>query len=268
MKNIILLLLASTVLTIYSCGPKQEYKGASADLSMQEAPQSNQKSAEKAENTIDRKIIKEGEVSFETSSISETKSLITRTVKELNGYISKDNVNDYTDKIEHRLVIRVPSDKFDLLLQTISESADKLDSKNVDVLDVTAEYIDIEARLKTKKALEDRYKELLKQATKVDEILNIEKEIGQLRAEIESIEGQMNYLKDRISFSTLTVSYYQKINSGVGFTTKLGKALKSGWDGFLLLLIGVTHLWMFLLIAVVIIYVIARRRRNLKKNAI
>ncbi|MDO9510593.1 MAG: DUF4349 domain-containing protein [Bacteroidales bacterium] len=267
MKNISRILTVLTILTIYSCGQKQEYKGASTDLAIQESPQTNQKPAEKIEGVVDRKIIKEGEISFETTNINETNSLISKTVQELNGYISKDNVNDYSDRLEHRIVIRVPSQHFDLLLKTISESADKLDSKNIDVLDVTAEYIDIDARIKTKKELEDRYKELLKQATKVDEILTIEKEIGQLRTEIESVEGQMKYLKDRISFSTLTATYYQKTTSAFRFTTKFGQAIKGGWDGFLWFLIGLTHLWTFILIGLVTVYLIIRRRRNKKKNA-
>ncbi len=154
-----------------------------------------------------------------------------------------------------------------MLLNKISESADKLDSRNVDLLDVTEEYIDIDARIKTKKELEDRYKELLKQATKVDEILNIEKEIGQLRTEIESVEGRMKYLKDRISFSTLTVTYYQKTTSAFRFTSKFGQALKTGWDGFLWFLIGLTHLWIFILIGLMTVYLIIRQRRNKNKNA-
>lgn len=267
MKNIVTILTALVVLITYSCGQKQEYKGVSADLAMQEPSQTNQRTPKKVDNAVDRKITKEGEISFETTNINDTKSLIAKTVQELNGYISKDNANDYSDKLEHLLVIRVPSDKFDLLLKTISESAGKLDSKNVDVLDVTSEYIDINARIKTKKELEDRYKELLKQATKVDEILSIEKEIGQLRTEIESVEGQMKYLKDRISFSTLTVTYYQKTNSTFRFTSKLGQALKSGWDGFLWFLIGLTHLWTFIVIGLVAVYLIIRQRRKKKKNA-
>jgi hypothetical protein len=264
MKNSVTILTLSVLLAMYSCGQKQESKGVSADM----APPSptNQVTSEKAESAVDRKVIKEGEIIFETANISETKSLITKTVQELNGYISKDNVNDYSDRLEHRLVIRVPSDKFDILLKNISDHADKLDSKNVDVLDVTEEYIDIDARIKTKRELEDRYKILLKQATKVDEILNIEKEIGLLRTEIESVEGRMKYLKDRISFSTLTATYYQKTTSAFRFTSKFGQALKGGWDGFLWFLIGLTHLWTLILIGCTFgIYFLIRQKR--KKNA-
>lgn len=265
MKKILTILIALTIMTICSCGTKENYKRVSADLSMQESPMPKQKTPEKVENEVERKIIKEGEISFETANINQTKVLITKTVQELNGYISKDNVTDYSDKLEYRLVIRVPSDKFDLLLKTISESADKLDSKNVDVLDVTAEYIDMEVRIKTKKQLEDRYKDLLKLASKVDEILNIEKEIGQLRTEIESAEGQMKYLQDRISFSTLTVNYYQKTTSAFHFSSKFGKAITGGWDSFLWFLIGLTHFWTFILIGCGIgTYFYLRQKRKKK----
>ena len=269
MKRILVVFAILTSFAFCSCGTSsKEYRGTSADIASKEVQKVEQKETEKVDNTLERKIIKEGEISFETSNISETKTLIVKTVNELNGYISKDNVTDYSDKLEHRLVIRIPSDKFDLLLKNISETADKLDSKNVDMLDVTEEYIDIDARIKTKKELQDRFKELLKQATKLDEIINIEKEIGQLQTDIESVEGRMKYLKDRISFSSLTVTYYQKTSSAFRFSTKFELALKSGWNGFLYFLIALSHLWTFILIACAIgLYFMIQRKRKQNKNA-
>ena len=90
MKNLLSVLTLLILLTVYSCGTNQEYKGTSADVAQKE-PTANQKSPDKLETTVDRKIIREGEISFETSDINETKSLITKTVQELNGYISKDD---------------------------------------------------------------------------------------------------------------------------------------------------------------------------------
>jgi hypothetical protein len=245
----------------------QEYKGTSADLASQVLQKTEQNEPENVGKSVERKIIKEGQLSFETAKVSETKNLIVSAVQELNGYISKDNVNDYSDRLEHRLVIRIPSEKFDLLLNKVSESAEKLDSKNIDVIDVTEEYIDIDTRIKTKKELENRYKELLKQATKIDEILSIERELAQLRSDIESVEGRMNYLKDRISYSTLTVTYYQKTASAFRFTSQFGQALKQGWSSFLWFLIGLTHLWTFILIAGVTgAYFFFRYKRNKNKK--
>ena len=222
MKRLMTILTALAVLTICSCSQsKQELGLVSADSEqVASVSQSNEQQSEKVE-TVERKIIKKGEIKFRTADVDKTKSLVVQTVQELNGYISNDNAYDYSERLEHRLTIRIPAENFDLLLKKISENVEKFDSKNIDVLDVTEEYIDIEARIKTKKELQAGYAELLKKAVKVDEILNIEKEIGNLQTEIESVEGRMNYLKDRIAFSTLTVTYYQKTTSAFGFSSKL-----------------------------------------------
>jgi type IV secretory pathway VirB6-like protein len=132
-------------------------------------------------------------------------------------------------------------------------------------MDVTEEFIDVEARIKTKKELQNRYIELLKRATTINEMLSIEREIGSLQTEIESVEGRMNYLKDKIKFSTLSVSYYQETTASFGFFSKVAEALESGWSGFLWFIIGLSYLWVFVLIAIAVIYLIVRRRRKRRK---
>jgi len=263
MTKVMTILTAVAVLTVCSCSQMtQEIGIESVDFAEEEsALQENNQQADNVE-TIGRKIIKQGDIRFKTTDVNKTKSLISQNVQELNGYISKDNAYDYSDRLEHRLIIRVPADKFDSLLKNISESVDKLDSRNIDLLDVTEEYIDIEARVKTKKELQTRYAELLKQATKVDEILNIEKEIGNLQTEIESVEGRMKYLKDRISFSTLIVTYYQKTTSAFGFSSKFVDGVKNGWSVFLWFIVGLSHLWVFIIISIVMIYLIRRWRKK------
>jgi hypothetical protein len=265
MKNYFNLLTLLSALTFCACDSKN-LKQVADTASLAEPQAIDQQVNEKVENVTERKVIKEGEIKFEVADVIKTKSLIAKTVQELGGYISKDEVFDYTNKLEHRLVIRIPAEKFDLLLSKVSESAEKLDSKNINILDVTEEYIDIDTRVKTKKELEDRYKALLKQATKVEEILTIEKEIGKLREEIESVEGRLRYLKDRISLSSLTVTYYQKTNSAFGFSSRFGQAIRNGWDGFLLFCIGLTNLWVFILLAILGAYVYILFKRRKKKT--
>lgn len=248
MKIQILILLFTCFLTIYSCGTNERSRKIAASFPPQGELSENLQPPEKIEIRDLRKIIREGEITFETSDVSETKSLITKTAQELNGYITRESANEYADRIEQTLVIRIPADKFDLLLEKISRSARKIESKNINALDVTEEYIDVEARLKTKKELENRYRELLAKASKVDEIVSIEKEIGQLRADIESVEGRLNYLKDRVAFSSLTATYYQKKSSAFGFSSKFGQAIKYGWKSLLWFFIGLTSIWPFIVL--------------------
>ena len=266
MKNVIKFLAITLLATVYSCGQKQELGEIAAHS--ESINSGNAVNIEAPENnfTVERKIIKEGEICFETASLSDTRALIDKTVSDTKGYISKDNIFDYSNRIEHQIIIRVPADKFDLLLDKISQSASKLDSKNIRTLDVTEEFIDIEARIKTKKELEDRYKELLKQANKVDEILTIEKEIGALRTEIESIEGRLTYLKSKVSYSTLTVVFYEKTSSSFGFNSKMGQAIHNGWTNLLWFFVTATNLWPFIVISIIIFFIYKqyKKRKSLK----
>jgi hypothetical protein len=268
MKQSLRLLTLLILVTVYSCSQNKEQTEVSADVALEKSVNADNTEVTQDNPVTERRIIKEGEIAFETSNSAETKEIISKSVSEFKGYISNDNVFDYKDKVEYRITIRVPSDKFELLLERISKTAQKLDSKNINALDVTEEFIDIEARIKTKKELENRYKELLKQANKVEEILTIEKEIGNLRTEIESIEGRLKYLKDKVSFSTLTVVFYERTSSSFGFHSKFGQAIQNGWTNLLWFFVSLTNLWPFILIGLAIIIIYRRLNgRNKKKNA-
>jgi hypothetical protein len=254
----------------YSCRSGVNPKAfVMADRAEINSSPSGQESDGKIGTPVERKIIKQGEIRFETRNVKETESLISKAVSDLGGYISNDNVYNNEDRITHRMVIRVPADNFDKLLTNISESAEKLDSKSVDALDVTEEYIDVESRIRTKKELENRYRELLVKANTVQDILSIEKEIGSLRTEIESIEKRLQYLNDHVSFSALTVEYYQMTSSSFNFSSKFGQALLTGWKWLLAFLIGLIHLWPFILIIGGGIFVCLRlnkKKRKLKQS--
>lgn len=253
-----------TVLALCSCNTSADNKERVSAVYLMDNETVNQPNTDKIEPLTERKIIKTGEISFETSDLNETESLITSTVAEMGGYVSDDNVYSDESRITHRMTLRVPADKFDQLLNKISESAKKLDRKTISANDVTEEFIDTEARIKTKKELENRYKELLTKAKNVEDLLSIEKEMGTLRTEIESMEGRLRYLKDQVSLSSLTIEFYQITTSSFGFFSKLGRAFLTGWNWLQAFIIGLIHLWPFILLiggGVFIILRIARKRK-------
>jgi hypothetical protein len=265
MKRIIIFLSLIIIISGISCKNKADYSEAMVSSDMALPPETPDKSMNQEQiHVSDRRIIKNGEISFETSDNNETRKLINKSVKEFNAYISQDNVTDQRYRIENRITIRVPSENFEAMLTKIAESAKELDSRNISATDVTEEYVDIESRLKTKKELESRYKALLNKAGTVEDILKIEKQIGDLRTEIESIEGRFKYLNDRISFSTLTIVFYEQTNSSFGFSSKFGQAVKNGWDNVLWVLIGLVNLWPFLIILISVYIFLLRKRKNKK----
>lgn len=107
------------------------------------------------------------------------------------------------------MVIRVPVGKFDDLLKRIEKLGDVL-HRNVAAEDVTEQFMDVEVRLKNARAVRDRLQQLLEKATKVEESLAIEKELTRVGTEIETLEGKLKYLRDRVAFSTITVSFQPK----------------------------------------------------------
>lgn len=218
---------------------------------------------------VERKLIKTGDVSFETENLAQTQLNILNAVKSLDGYISSDNEYRSYYQMNHTLTIRVPADNFDKLISIISEGVENFDNKSIDVQDVTEEYIDIVARLKNKKELETRYLQLLSKANTVTELLEIEREIGNLRAEIESIEGRLNSLKNRISLSTLTVNFYKEIPNKTAFGEKMADGISNGWNNLMWFFIGIINIWPFVLIFIGLTFWLIkwRKKRRKSKNA-
>lgn len=213
------------------------------------------------EPATDRKIIKTGDIRFQTRDLQETEKLILAAVDELEGYIAGNNTYNSEDRITQNITVRVPAHRFDTLLGMVSANARKIDYKNIHTQDVTEEFIDIEARLRTKKELEARYLELLKKAVKVEEIVAIEKELGALRADIESIEGRLKYLSNQVNMSTLTIEFYQITGTTLNFSSKIGNALVAGWRLLLAFLVGLVNLWPFILIVLVVLLWFFRVRK-------
>ncbi|EHQ27159.1 DUF4349 domain-containing protein [Mucilaginibacter paludis] len=182
-----------------------------------------------------KKIIKEGDIQFEAGDLSKTRGLIINAVNKAGGYVAEDNQSkdENTGRKEYVLKARIPSKNFDSVLDAISGTADRIDSKNVRVRDVTTEYIDIRSRLDNKRKLEGRYLALLNKAGKMEDILQIENKLTEIRSDIESTQGQLNYMNKQVAYSSLDITFYSKsivVNNGDGFVYKFKSALSGGWD--------------------------------------
>lgn len=208
------------------------------------------------ETIYERKLTKNGSIRFETSNLDKTKQLITNAVASLNGYISNDNTSESDNRTENSLIVRIPADKADSLITVIESNASKIDYKSIDVQDVTEQFIDLDTRVRTKKEVETRYRELLARATSVEEMLKIEEQIGNIRTEIESAEGRLRYLSNQVQYSTLNVAFYEK-NSDFGFWKKMGNAFSNGWNSLLWLFVGIANLWAIILLIATVVVAIA-----------
>ena len=232
------------------------------------APPVEKSVAEDSKNMTEQKLIKNGDISFEVKNIKNTKTFLQKVISKHKGYISSEKIEDYRINPTEILTVRVPNSNFDNIINNISLQVGEFDSKRIDIEDVTADFVDIEARLKNKKQLEGKYQELLAKANNMTDILKIEKEISLIREDIESTEGRLRYLNNQVGYSTLIITYYEKrATAGFHFGGKMADALSNGGIGFLWFLIGMMQLWPMWLIGSLICYVIykiVKRRKNQK----
>lgn len=205
---------------------------------------------------VAQQIIREGQAVFETSDLKKTKTWIESLVRSHKAYVSNDEQNKGSDRIEQRMTLRIPADRFDAFLGDLEKGVVRFDSKSITATDVTEEFIDISQRLKVKKATEERYIALLAKAASVHDVLETEKYISEVRSEIESLEGRLKYLQNRIGLSTLNITFYQLKPEMQGFASRFGLAFSEGWNNFLSFLLGTISLWPFLIAGAAIIGVV------------
>jgi hypothetical protein len=213
---------------------------------------------------VERKLIKEGSIAFEVNNLQEYKQDLLQKIKDVEAYISSDREYNSEYELSNTLIIRVPAANFDVFVENITQGINKIDYKNITIKDVTEEFLDIETRLKTKKELEKKYLELLNKANSVKDILDVEQQIGNLRTEIESIEGRLNYLKNTIAFSTLTLRIYQTLSPKNEFGSKFIDGFGEGWENLILFFISLTHIWPFIILF--ILFILYMRYLRNKKN--
>jgi hypothetical protein len=198
------------------------------------------------------KLIKTADARIEVKNYKDSKKEIDSIVKQSNAYISSENESKYETRIQNRITIRTPSDNFDSLLNKLLVTAHRIEAKSIEVKDVTEEYIDVEARLKSKKQLEERYLTLLQQAKNVKDILEIESNLNKIREEIESKQGRLNYLQNQIALSTITLTYFKELpvplTQRAKFAFRMSKGFVEGWNMFLSVIVGIVYLWVFIFI--------------------
>jgi len=263
-----IILYIGIVLLAVACNDEQKFavRYDVDGVNLSEKPFAAGRKIDRKENvTIERKLIKTGSVTFETKELEVTRKIILELVNKYKGYVARDNQYKSSDRISTTIEVRVPANNFDLVLEGIAKGVEKFDNKNIHISDVTEQFLDVEARLKTKKALETKYLEILKKAKTVREILDVERELGKLRGDIEATEGRLKYLQSQVSFSTLNITFYKKIaGSEIGFGSKIGDAFKQGFENVKAFFVSVLTIWPFMIILFLLIFYVRKRMKRSK----
>ena len=178
----------------------------------------------------DRRIIKNSTLDYEVDSFDAAYKSIHDIVAKEGGFIASSSRQKLANgKIRGYIVVRVPSEKFNLTILAMA-GLGELKNQAVTSQDITKKYVDLTSRLKSKKTLETRLLKMIEDGKgELKDLISIEKELGKVRSEIETMQGEINYYNNLISLSTVTINltekniekpfeYVQTLQSNIGVT--------------------------------------------------
>jgi len=164
-----------------------------------------------APELANRKLIRNANAELEIASFDDAVQKITAFAKEERGYIATtDSQKQANGKLRGQVVVKVLPENLDRFLQKI-RGLGELKNQTLGTEDVTKAYFDTDARLKNAHVMERRLVDMLKTKTgKVSDLLQVEKEVGRVREDIEKMQGELKYWDSQVQFATITISLAEK----------------------------------------------------------
>ena len=253
--------------------------GGGADAQIKQISLTDAGNAASAAEAADRKIIRNADLTMEVNSTTDASHRVTSIAESHGGFVvtseSKQRPDADSGKrtLDIKLVVRIPSNQFGVALDEIRSLASNMREDNVSGQDVTEDFIDLEARIKTQRALELQFLEIMKQASKVADALEVQRQLADVRTDIEKLEGRKRFLENRSSLSTITVNLEapkQITVSTTGFGRTLRETVSDSVDlgaglilfliRFVIIMIPIT-LFVLLPLGLVLRYLVRRAKR-------
>ncbi len=167
----------------------------------------------------DRKIIYTADLAIEVKQLEPALGKLKDLVRQAGGYISGLQQSGGATGRTATVTVRVPAARFDQLVEELSKLGTVV-GKSISTEDVSEQYVDLDARLRNLKREEERFLLILTKASRMQDVLAVERELARVRGEIEQIEGQLRHLNHRVSLSTVTVNL--SLPADIGATVESG----------------------------------------------
>jgi hypothetical protein len=220
------------ILTLAACGSNAEqdrapesYSGESANALVQPAAaedesgrvDDNQPALIAAarpvaqETGADRMIIKNGQLSLLVDDPSEALNQVTVLATEYGGYVISSAANNTGSPKTAAITIAVDAVQFEASMNALRAVGSEVLQDSATGQDVTAEYVDLESRLRGLEATRERILSFLDRAQNAEEALNVNAQLTEVEGQIEQVKGRMNYLEGRAAYSTITIYLREEV---------------------------------------------------------
>lgn len=160
-----------------------------------------------AELSVERMVIFNAEMNLRVKKFEKARNALELKAKSYNGYIVQSSSSRYDDEQQSgTMTFRIPQEHFQSFLNDAEGLSVQVYNRQVSGQDVTEEYVDIESRLKSKRAVEARLLDFMKEAKKTEDLLKISTDLARVQEEIEQIAGRKKYLENQSALSTVTIT--------------------------------------------------------------
>ena len=225
-----------------------------------------------------RRIIYTATLGLVVEDFGKTAEQLPQLATEFEGFVSRANLHSLQGSSRSgSWEVRVPAARYEEFLEAL-RGLGVPESFQQQASDVTEEFVDLEARIASKRKLETRLVSLLENRTgKLADVIEVERELERVRSEIERMEGRLRYLRDQVSLSTVTVQVREEqdyvppeaptLTSRItGTWTRSLADLRSFAVGLLLLAVGLAPWLPLLFIAGAACWLVLRRIRRRWRN--
>ena len=154
----------------------------------------------------ERQIISQASIDLEVIDVNAASVQLRGLVQSYGGFIEHISTSGGPNPEYGSAVVRVPSDRFLDALDGIERLGKPL-GQSLGQRDVTGEAIDLEARLRSERSTEESLLKLLDRAVSVSDVLTVERELSRVRADIERLQGQLEFIQRSVALATITVSF-------------------------------------------------------------
>lgn len=153
-----------------------------------------------------RKIIRNAYLQVKAQDVVSALNTATRLSEQVGGYVVSSRTWRNGDLPYATLSFAVPVERFEEAL-TQTRTLGEVQDENVTSQDVTGQFVDLEARIANLEATAERIRSFLAETKKVEEALNVNRELSTVESELEVLKGQRNTLAQQTAFSTVNIDF-------------------------------------------------------------
>ncbi|HYO75549.1 MAG TPA: DUF4349 domain-containing protein [Thermoanaerobaculia bacterium] len=162
-----------------------------------------------AASAAPRMIVRSAEMRVLVGDTTKAVTEATRSAEAMGGYVSASQVWREGELLRARLTLRVPADKLTPALARLRALSKRVEHESITSEDVSAEFIDLGARLRNLEATEEELRQLLvvarQNTRRASDVLEVHQQLSNIRGEIEQVKGRMRYLSETAAMSSIAL---------------------------------------------------------------